>query len=65
MPARTKHPIAIAPLETKIETRNGGSITKNNTTPEIIAKTLATIATATLTPRNWRIANRPLTVCDG
>lgn len=39
--------IAIAPQARKIEARNGGSITKNRTTPETSANRLAIIATIT------------------
>lgn len=39
--------IAIVPHARKIDARNGGSITKNRITPEMSARTLATIATIT------------------
>lgn len=48
----TKQMMAIAPEARKIEARNGGSITKNMTTPATSATTLAIIATATHILRN-------------
>jgi len=59
-----KHPIAIAAQARKIDARNGGSITKNSIAPEIIANTLAMIATTIETPRSCFIANMPLTDID-
>ena len=50
--------IAMTAQARKIDARKGGSMTKKRIEPEMIANTLATMATTILTVRSWAISHR-------